>query len=91
MLIHFNQAKLQQFDELAHKIIQNPEQYLQFDSVSDFYKAAWLDLFPKGTTWAATGLDDGATEFYAIIQFQQHFLKINCLSEMSVTFGISNV
>lgn len=47
MLIHFNQAKLQQFDEIARKIIQNPEQYLQFDSVSDFYQATWLDLFLK--------------------------------------------
>ena len=89
MLIDFNQAKLKQFDDLALMIITAPQDYLQFDSVADFYQATWLQDFPKGTTWSATGLDDGALEFYALIQYQQHYLHINCLSEISATFGIS--
>ena len=32
-------------------------------------KATWLDEFPQGTTWSATGLDDGAEHFYAIIEY----------------------
>ena len=62
-LIHFKQAQLAQFDHLAQNILSNPERYLQFDSIADFYQAQWLDDFPQGTTWYATGLDDGAEHF----------------------------
>lgn len=36
MLIDFRQAQLGLFIELARKIQAQPQQYLQFDSVSDF-------------------------------------------------------
>ena len=90
MLIDFKQAKLQQFDALARKIAHSPQDYLQFDSVADFYQAEWLLQFPPGTTWTATGLDDGATEFYALIEYQHHYLKISCLEQSTAIFGISN-
>lgn len=69
MLIDFRQAQLDRFIELARKIQAQPQQYLQFDSVSDFYKATWLNDFPKGTTWYTSGLDDGADEFEAVIYY----------------------
>jgi len=37
MLIDFRQAQLDKFLQLATKIMENPQHYLQFDSVSDFY------------------------------------------------------
>ena len=42
MIIDFHQAQLQKFIALAMKIEAEPELYLQFDSVSDFYKVDWL-------------------------------------------------
>lgn len=72
MLIDFIQYQQQQFDEVASRIMTDPEQYIDFDSVSDFYKAKWLDDFPKGTTWSATGLDDGAEEFDAVIEYRDY-------------------
>ena len=45
MIIDFQQAKLQKFMALAMKIEAQPELYVQFDSVSDFYKADWLRDF----------------------------------------------
>lgn len=39
MLIDFIQTQEQQFFRVAEKIITEPERYLQFDSISDFYKA----------------------------------------------------
>ena len=88
MIIHFNQAKLKQFDVLAQKIVLHPEDYIWFDSVSDFFKATWLLEFPAGTTWSATGLDDGAEEFYALIEYKNHFLKIHQSHQLSVTCGM---
>lgn len=72
MLIDFIQYQQQQFDEVASRIMADPEQYIDFDSVSDFYKAKWLDDFPKGTTWSAKGLDDGAEEFDAVIEYRDY-------------------
>ena len=51
MIIDFHQAQLQKFIALAMKIEAEPELYLQFDSVSDFYKADWLQAFPAGTEY----------------------------------------
>lgn len=45
MLIDFTQYQLCRFDELAARIQAEPEKYLNFDSVSDFYKATWLQDF----------------------------------------------
>ncbi|OTG83797.1 hypothetical protein [Acinetobacter sp. ANC 4648] len=88
MLIDFIKYQLQQFDNLASRILPEPEKYVQFDSVSDFYKEPWLDDFPQGTTWAATGLDDGAEEFYAIIRYKNHYLEIHHTQYTTLKFGI---
>lgn len=88
MMINFTQAQLQKFDTLAQKIENQPHQYIDFDSVSDFYKVSWLNDFPQGTVWTATGLDDGAEEFYALIEYKNHFLKIEKSSILKVDFGI---
>lgn len=71
MIIDFQQAQLQKFMALAMKIEAQPELYVQFDSVSDFYKADWLQDFPNGTTWYVSGLDDGADEFHVVIDYSQ--------------------
>jgi len=88
MLIDFIQHQLKQFDEMAVRIQAAPEDYINFDSVSDFYKAEWLNDFPKGTTWAATGLDDGAEQFYAIIEYRSHFLSISCSGQIEIHCGV---
>ena len=88
MLIDFIQHQLKQFDEMASRIQAAPEKYIQFDSVSDFYKAEWLKDFPKGTTWAATGLDNGAEQFYAIIEYRSHFLSISCSGQIEIHCGV---
>lgn len=78
MIIDFHQAKLQKFIAQAMKIEAEPEQYLQFDSVSDFYKADWLQAFPVGTEYYVSGLDDGADEFHAVIYYGEAQLQISC-------------
>ena len=78
MIIDFHQAKLQKFIALAMKIEAEPEQYLQFDSVSDFYKADWLQAFPVGTEYYVSGLDDGADEFDIVICYGNAQLQISC-------------
>ena len=88
MLIDFVQHQFTQFDEMAARIQATPEKYINFDSVSDFYKAKWLNDFPKGTTWPATGLDDGAEQFYAIIEYRTHFLSISCTEQIEIRCGI---
>lgn len=77
MLLSLEAYKQQQFDQIAAKIMAEPKQYCEFNSVSDFYNAAWLKKFPQGSQISATGLDDGAEEFYAIIQFKQQYLKFD--------------
>lgn len=69
-------------------ILAYHERYLQFDSIADFYQAQWLDDFPKGTTWCATGLDDGAEHFYAKIEFCGHYLIIYSHETYAAEFGI---
>ncbi|MBN6539766.1 hypothetical protein [Acinetobacter pittii] len=77
MLLSLEVYKQQQFDQMATKIMAEPKQYCEFNSVSDFYNAAWLKKFPQGSQISATGLDDGAEEFYAIIQFKEQYLKFD--------------
>ena len=88
MLIDFVQHQCQQFAELAAHIQAQPAAYIQFDSVSDFYKAEWLNDFPTGMTWAASGLDDGAAHFYTIIEYRNHYLSISCLQQVEICCGI---
>ena len=90
MLIDFRQAQLDRFLEVAEKIQALPQQYLQFDSVSDFYKAAWLDDFPKGTIWYTSGLDDGADEFEAVICYAEAKLIISSGAEIQVRLKLSD-
>lgn len=47
MLLSLEAFKQQKFDQVTAKIMADPESYLAFDSVSDFYKAEWLDEFPQ--------------------------------------------
>lgn len=75
-VIDLEPYKQQCFDQLAAKICQSPEHYLDFDSVSDVYKAAWLNEFPAGTIWHVSGLDDGAEEFCLLIQYKTKKLSI---------------
>ncbi|MGK9154173.1 hypothetical protein [Acinetobacter radioresistens] len=89
MLTDFIQTQEQQFFRVAEKIMNEPERYLQFDSISDFYKAVWLVEFPKGTVWSASGLDDGAEEFYAIIEYRKYTLNMTCTGQNTVCSGIS--
>ncbi|ENX63898.1 MULTISPECIES: hypothetical protein [Acinetobacter] len=88
MLLSLEAFKQQKFDQMAAKIMADPEHYLTFDSVSDFYKAAWLDEFPQGTRWSATGLDDGAEQFYAVIEYGDHYLYISRMERVTVKLGI---
>lgn len=84
MLIDFDQAKQQQFIQVAHKIMAKPEVYVQFDSVADFYAAPWLTEFPVGTMWQATGLDDGAEQFYAQIYYRHLRLNIDVSTQLKI-------
>ncbi|MCG8285945.1 hypothetical protein MID07_15120 [Acinetobacter seifertii] len=77
MILNLVIYKQQQFDAVAQKIMAEPTKYIDFNSVSDFYKAAWLKDFPQGTQVSATGLDDGAQEFYAVVQFKRQYLKFD--------------
>ena len=90
-MIDFIAAQLAKFDALAEKIQTHPEYYLAFDSVSDFYKAEWLEEFPKGTTWMCTGLDDGAEDFDAVILFRNRTLNITVSDSVNVRFVILNL
>ena len=84
MLLSLEVYKQQQFDQMAQKIMAEPTKYIDFNSVSDFYKAAWLKDFPQGSQISATGLDDGAEEFYAIIQFKEQYLKFDIKENHSI-------
>lgn len=77
MILNLVIYRQQQFDAMAQKIMAEPTKYIDFNSVSDFYNAAWLKKFPQGSQISATGLDDGAEEFYAVIQFKQQYLKFD--------------
>ena len=77
MIIDFIQIQKQKFDVIVSQIMAEPMQFVYFDSVSDFYKVDWLNTFPQGTTWAVSGLDDGADEFCIQIQFKEQVLYID--------------
>ena len=88
VLLSLAAFKQQKFAQMVDKIIANPEAYLNFNSVADFYQARWLDEFPQRTTWWATGLDDGAEQFYAVIEYGTQYLYIRRLDEVMVEYGI---
>lgn len=84
MILNLVIYKQQQFDAIAQKIMAEPAKYIEFNSVSDFYNAEWLKDFPQGTQVSATGLDDGAEEFYAVVQFKQQYLKFDITENHSI-------
>ena len=84
MIIDFIQIQKNKFESLVDTIMADPELYVNFDLVSDFYKVEWLNLLPQGTTWAVSGLDDGAEQFYAVIEYEQHILSISRTDTISV-------
>lgn len=88
MIIDFIQIQKYKFDELVNKIVAAPEIYLNFDSVSDFYKSKWLHEFPQGTTWGVSGLDDGAEQFCIHIEYKDHFLFIDVQDPIQMRYGI---
>lgn len=88
MIIDFIAMQTQKFQTLAEKIQSEPEHYLNFDSVSDFYKASWLQDFPSGTTWTVTGLDNGADEFDILFEYRNYFLIIEYSQQLKVYRGI---
>lgn len=90
MLLSLDAYKQQQFDQIAAKIMAEPKQYCEFSSVSDFYNVAWLKDFPQDSQISATGLDDGAEEFYAVVQFKQQYLKFD-IKENHSTLSFQNM
>lgn len=87
MMIDFIEIQKQKFDEVVQKIMAEPQKYLDFESVSDFYKSTWLDDFPKGTTWTVSGLDDGAEQFDIYIEYRNHYLSIHVQDEITLSHG----
>ena len=75
MLIDFYQDKIRQFLTCCERLMQCED--LQLYSVADFYAASWLKDFPQGTIWRTSGLDDGAEEFYAVIEFRGYRLTLD--------------
>ncbi|MCX5469571.1 hypothetical protein [Acinetobacter nematophilus] len=88
MLIDFVRVQKQKFENLAQNIVDRPDKYLNFDSVSDFYKVKWLNDFPLGTTWAVSGLDDGAEDFCIQIKYKNQFLWIEVQDVIKVRYTI---
>lgn len=88
MVIDFIEIQKQKFDEIVQKIVAEPQKYVDFDSVSDFYKSVWLDDFPNGTTWSVFGLDDGAEQFDIYIEFRNHYLSISIQDQIKLSHGI---
>lgn len=72
MLIDFYQKPIAQFLRVCERLMARED--LGLSCVADFYAATWLDDFPQGTTWHASGLDDGAEQFYAVIEFRGYRL-----------------
>lgn len=77
MILDFDEYKLIQFDRVAQMIIDDPSIHMSIEHVSDFYKLPYLDLFPSGTQWYCSGLDDGATSFYATIQYKNRRINLH--------------
>lgn len=88
MIIDFMQIQKLKFDELAQKIMAEPQRFIDFESVSDFYKADWLEALPKGTTWAVSGLDNGSDDFYIYLEFKDRFLSIEVNDKINVKYGV---
>ena len=87
MLIDFKQAQLQQFEQCLAPLLADPQRAFAFDSVADFYQAAWLHDLPSSARYWVSGLDDGAEEFDIKIQCQGYALQIHVGEQLSVQYG----
>lgn len=86
MIIDFKQAQIAQFQQLVQKLMQHPEQYLAFEQISDFYRAAWLSELPQVADYVVSGLDDGGENFEVKIQVYHHILRFSYDGEMQVRY-----
>ncbi|MBI1450921.1 MULTISPECIES: hypothetical protein [Acinetobacter] len=84
MLIDFKLEQQKQFDMMAERIYQAPEQYLSFAQLSDAYSSPWLKVFPKTTQVMVSGLDDGAEQYCMKLQFLAQYLQIDYAEQMTV-------
>lgn len=87
MMIDFIEIQKHKFDQVVQKIMAEPQKYLDFESVSDFYKSTWLDDLPKGTTWTVSGLDNGAEQFDIYIEYRNHYLSIHIQDVITLSHG----
>lgn len=85
MLIDFHHKHIQQFLQVCHKLMEMPD--LALASVADFYAAPWLHDFPPGTTWHVSGLDDGAEQFYAVVEFRHYRLNFKVGDHTQLTLS----
>ena len=84
MLIDFKLEQQKQFDVMAEKIYQAPEQFLNFAQLSDAYSSPWLQAFPKTTQLMVSGLDDGAEDYCMKLQFLAQYLQIDYAQQINV-------
>ncbi|RKG40093.1 hypothetical protein [Acinetobacter rongchengensis] len=87
MMIDFIEIQKHKFDQVVQKIMAEPQKYLDFEIVSDFYKSTWLDDLPKGTTWTVSGLDNGAEQFDIYIEYRNHYLSIHIQDVITLSHG----
>lgn len=87
MMINFKQTQLDQFDALIRRIVSAPNDYLNFDSVSDFYQAPWLNDLPKSAVWEVSGLDNGAEVFDVRLSCYERVVFIYIADEIVIQDG----
>ena len=68
-LISFVEAQRHKFHQIIALVKDNPELYLNFETIADVYQAQWLKQLPPMCKWYVSGLDDGAEEFFISIYF----------------------
>lgn len=87
MLIEFKSAQLRQFEHLCQRILAQPESYVDFSDVAEFYQAPWLSELPEGTQYWVSGLDDGAEQFDVCLCFQGYCLQLCIGQSKQVKYG----
>lgn len=87
MLIDFSQQQRAKFEQVAFGLQQAAAEGLHFDSVADFYQSGWLEQFPAGIRWSVAGLDDGAEQFYARIDYLDCFVRIDAGETLQIEYG----
>ena len=87
IIINFKQTPLDQFDALIRRIVSAPNDYLNFDSVSDFYQAPWLNDLPKSAVWEVSGLDNGAEVFDVRLSCYERVVFIYIADEIVIQDG----